>query len=41
MLFSSDNEKNSGVSSFTEAEAEKTGAFVEHGYTLANKLFEK
>lgn len=41
MLFSSDNKKNSGVSSFTEAEAEKTGAFVEHGYTLANKLFAK
>ena len=41
MLFSSDNEKNSGISSFTEAEAEKTGAFVEHGYTLANKLFAK
>ena len=41
MLFSSDSEKNSGVSSFTEAEAEKTGAFVEHGYTLANKLFAK
>ncbi len=41
MLFSSDSEKNSGVSSFTETEAEKTGMFVEHGYTLANKLFAK
>ncbi len=41
MLYSSANEKESGVQSFTEAEAEKTGIFIDRGYTLANKLFGK
>ncbi len=41
MLYSSNDEKPSGVKSFTEAEAEKTGVFTERGFELADKLFAK
>ncbi len=41
MLYSSNDERSSGVKSFTEAEAEKTGVFTEHGFELADKLFAK
>ncbi len=41
MLYSSNDEKSSGVKSFTEAEAEKTGVFTERGFELADKLFAK
>lgn len=42
LLYSSKNSvSDSGYTTYTEAEAKKTGVFVEHGYTLINKLFEK
>ncbi len=42
ILYSSKNAvEDSGVKSYTEANARETGRFVEHGYTLINKLFEK
>lgn len=39
LLYLSGNEAESGYLTYTEAEAKKTGSFVEHGYTLINKLF--
>lgn len=42
LLYSSkDCDRDSGYTTYTEAEAKKTGVFVEHGYTLINKLFNK
>ncbi len=41
MLYQSADEKDSGVESYTEAEAAKTGIFVPDGYTLAGKLLKK
>lgn len=41
ILYSSKNPTNSGCTAYTEAEAEKTGVFVEQGHTLINKLLEK
>lgn len=39
LYFSKDADKNSGYTTYTEAEAAKTGVFEEQGYTLINKLF--
>ncbi|HIV85959.1 MAG TPA: cofactor-independent phosphoglycerate mutase [Candidatus Monoglobus merdigallinarum] len=39
LLYSSKEPRHSGCGSYTEAEAQKTGLFVENGYTLINKLF--
>lgn len=39
LYFSKDADKSSGYTAYTEAEAAKTGVFVEQGYTLINKLF--
>lgn len=42
LLYSSkDCDRDSGYTTYTEAEAKKTGVFVEQGYTLINKLFNK
>ncbi len=41
ILYSSKNPTDSGCTAYTEAEAEKTGVFVEQGHTLINKLLEK
>ncbi len=41
ILYKSNNEIDSKVVSYTEANAEKTGIYEEHGYTLINKLFDK
>lgn len=41
ILYSSKNaERDSGLTSYTEAEAKKTGNFIENGYTIINKLLE-
>ncbi len=40
MLYKSNDEKASGLP-FTEKNAESTGVFIEKGYTIADKLFEK
>ena len=41
LIYRSNAEVNSGVESFTEAEAEKTGVFVEKGYTLMSRFLNK
>lgn len=42
ILYSSKNaEQISGLTSYTEAEAKKTGNFIENGYTIINKLLER
>lgn len=42
ILYSSKNaERDSGLTSYTEAEAKKTGNFIENGYTIINKLLER
>ncbi len=41
ILYKSKCEVDSKVSSYTEANAEQTGIYEEHGYTLVNKLFDK
>lgn len=41
VLYKSNNEVNSGVESYTEKNAEATGVYNEHGYTLMNKLLGK
>ena len=40
MLYKSNEEKSTGIT-FTEKNAESTGIFIEKGYTIADKLFEK
>ncbi len=39
ILYKSDDEANSGVSSYTEKNAEETGLYTERGYTLISRLF--
>ena len=41
LIYRSNAEVSSGVESFTEAEAEKTGVFIEKGYTLMNRFLNK
>lgn len=41
ILYKSKAETDSNVSSYTEANAKKTGLYTEHGYTLINKLLDK
>lgn len=41
ILYKSDDEKTSGVESYTEKNAENTGVYTEYGYTLMNKLLGK
>lgn len=41
ILFKSSEEKTSNVISYTEKEAKKAGIYIEHGYTLMNKLLDK
>lgn len=41
LIYRSNAELSSGVESFTEAEAEKTGVFIEKGYTLMNRFLDK
>ncbi len=41
ILFKSNEEKTSNVTSYTEKQAENTGIYTEHGYTLMNKLLDK
>lgn len=41
ILYKSDDEANSGVSSYTEKNAEETGLYTELGYTLISRLFSK
>lgn len=41
ILYKSGNEISSGVESYTEANAEKTGVVTEHGYMLINKLLDR
>lgn len=41
ILYKSDDEKSSGVSSYTEKNAENTGVYTKYGYTLMNKLLGK
>lgn len=41
LYFSKDAENDNGFETYTEAEAKKTGIFVEQGYTLINKLFRR
>ncbi len=41
IIYKSGNCKESGVASYTEAEAKKTGVVVEHGYTLIQRLTDK
>ena len=41
ILYKSDDEKESGVTSYTEDNARATGLYTEHGYTLMNKLLGK
>lgn len=38
VLYKKDEEKDSGIASYTEKNAENTGIYTEHGYTLMNKL---
>ena len=41
LIYRSNAELSSGVEGFTEAEAEKTGVFIEKGYTLMNRFLDK
>ncbi len=41
LIYRSNAELTSGVESFTEAEAEKTGVFIDKGYTLMNRFLNK
>lgn len=41
LIYRSNAEVSSGVERFTEAEAKKTGVFVEKGYTLMNRFLNK
>lgn len=41
LYFSKDVENDNGFKTYTEAEAKKTGIFVEQGYTLINKLLRR
>ena len=41
LIYRSNEELNSGVEKFTEAEAEKTGVFVDKGYTLMSRFLNK
>lgn len=41
IIYSSNNEQDSGVKSYTENNAKATGVYNEHGYTLMNKLLAK
>ena len=41
ILYKSGNEISSGVESYTEANAEKTGVVTDHGYMLINKLLDR
>ncbi len=41
LIYRSNAEINSGVEKFTEAQAMKTGVFVEKGYTLMNRFLNK
>jgi len=41
LYFSKDAENDNGFKTYTEAEAKKTGIFVEQGYTLINKLLRR
>ena len=41
LIYRSNAEVNSGVEKFTEAEAEKTGLFIDKGYTLMNRFLNK
>ena len=41
LIYSSKDEKNSGVTCFTEAQAEKTGNFIEKGFEMMSYFLEK
>ena len=41
LIYRSNAKVNSGVESFTEAEAQKTGIFIDKGYTLMNRFLNK
>ncbi|MBQ7385398.1 MAG: cofactor-independent phosphoglycerate mutase [Ruminococcus sp.] len=41
LIYRSNAEVNSNVEKFTEAEAEKTGVFIDKGYTLMNRFLNK
>ncbi len=41
LIYRSNTEVSSGVEKFTEAEAEKTGVFIDKGYTLMNRFLKK
>ena len=41
LIYRSNAKVNSGVEKFTEAEAEKTGVYIDKGYTLMNRFLNK
>ena len=41
LIYNSKDEKNSGVDVFTEANAKKTGEYIEKGFTMMNYFLSK